>query len=147
MASLCFAEGEPQDNVICIMTGTTVLASGTSTYIIDLNNPMFGYRPLGDFSLQFKGFTHDAVGGATVNAAWRGCNYLPVGVRSTGLLNGAQTPQGKMASTTIVSNMNVENGNTEYVYGFFYIDPVRYMLIDITAGVSNLGVSAYVVVQ
>lgn len=52
-----------------------------------------------------------------------------------------------MASTAIVSNMNVQTGNTEYAYGFFTIDTVRYILVDVTAGVSTIGVTAWVKVD
>lgn len=139
---------EPASNVIKIMSGNTVSASGTSTFIIDLNSKEFGYRPTGDFSLQFKGFVAESpLGGATVSAAWRGCNVLPTGVTMTGLLPNRIIPTSKMASTAIVNGLNVVTGNTEYAYGFFTVDTVRYILVDITSGLSNLGISAYVKVD
>ena len=50
------APANRHENSIRIMSGQTIIASGTSTFIIDLRS--FRYYPIveGDFSLQFKGF-------------------------------------------------------------------------------------------
>lgn len=140
---------DPTANIVTIMSGTTLVASGTSTYIIDTLSQQFGYRPTGSFSLQFKGFSvgPSPAGGATISAAWRGTNTLPTGVTQTGLLPTYQTPTSKLESTSIVSAMNILSGNTEYSYWFFWVTPYRYVLVDITSGVSATGVTAYVKVD
>lgn len=153
LGTVAFAQqkADPAKNVILILSGVTLAANGTSTYIIDTNSGIFGNRPTGEFGLQFSGVSPvgPVTAGATINAAWRGSQKMPSGVSVyEGLLPPNASVTTILPSTAIVSNMNVVTGNTEYVYGFFTIDATRYILVDITAGIASLwNVQAYVKVD
>ena len=141
-------------NTVRIMSGVSILASGTSTFMIDLKDdryyPILSAEP---FSLQFSGLTcawvdpatqkTQSLSGATINAAFRMSNHFPSGSTVTpGLFTGAAVITSKLESTNIVTDLAYDSGNTEYTYDFFP-QKGRYLIIDITAGATDMVTSAY----
>jgi len=147
LAHASWPDCNPSDNNFKILSGVTIDASGTSTYIIDLADHCI---KTGDFSIQFSGTTcgweDPATGrsikltGATVFAGYRMSNYI-------GPPSGASVFKGlnphdsgitiTLESLSIVSDMAVDTGNTDYVYDFFP-EPCRYLIIDISAGATRI---------
>ena len=143
-----FGEGASMaDNNIPIMSGQTIAASGTCTFIIDLRNPAYYPITEGDFSLQFAGVTSawvtsagavSPMGGATINAAYRMSNRMPSGTVGigTGLLTGTSVITSNLESINIVTDLPIDTGDTEYVSSFWPVKKFRYLIIDITSGVT-----------
>ena len=135
-------------NTIKIMSGQTIVAGGTSTYMIDLKDNRYYPILLGEpFSLQFSGVSC-AAGSATpaakINAAYRMSNHFPSGDTVTpGLFTGAAKITSKLESTNIVTNLAHDSGNTEYTYDFFP-QKGRYLIIDISAGAVPMITSVYI---
>ena len=134
-------------NNIQIMSGNTIVGSGTSTYIIDLKNPVYWPIVYGSFSLQFSGVScaaGSATPGATIGVAYRQSNVLPSGVGvDKGLLTGTSEITSKLESINIVTGLAHDTGNTEYVYEFFP-EKCRYLIIDVTAGAIPMIATIYI---
>lgn len=153
--SIAFAQQPDQKrsrNTIRVLSGQTIFASGTSTYIIDLKNPAYWPIMYGNFSLQFDGVTCAwttggvalALSGATINAAYRQSNRIPDGSNVIkGILTGSSVIASKLESVNIVTNLAHDSGNTEYVYEFFP-EKCRYLIIDVTAGATDMNTTVYI---
>lgn len=148
-ANVTFAawpECDPKDNNIKILSGVTINgAGGTSTFIVDLRDHCI---TTGDFSVQFSGVTcgweDPATGevirlsGATINAYYRMSNHMPSGASVFKGLNPHDVSiTSALEQVTIVSDLNSQSGNTEYIYDFFP-DVCRILVIDITAGATTM---------
>jgi len=155
LSAQCFAfEGQSREpNNVLIMSGQTIFAGGTSTFIIDLKDDNYYPILIGEpFSLQFSGVSCagvDSTGkmlvltGATINAAYRMSNRIPSGVTAIGLLTGSKQITSKLESTDIVTDLAHDSGNTEYTYDFFP-QKARYLIIDITSGATDTITSVYI---
>ena len=106
--SLCFAyTDKPREpNTVVIMSGQTIAAGGTSTYVIDLKDDNYYPILIGEpFSLQFGGVTCawvvgssvSPMGGATINASFRVSNRMPSGNHT--IVKGLLTGTTKITST------------------------------------------------
>lgn len=133
---------------------------GTSTYIVDLKSPRF-YEVLGgSFSLQFSGLTGYALESGVTPILVSGVTVALVTVQQantlTGLVN-SQTGEGVSAgllvngniknnlrSLTVLSNMDVASGNTEYNHGFSPANRSRYLIINVTSGITNIWINELV---
>ena len=72
-----FGEGASRaDNSIQIMSGQTIIASGTSTFIIDLKNAAFWPILEGEFSLQFRGVTSAWVESRSIKKQIKKLNFF-----------------------------------------------------------------------
>jgi len=140
------AFGEEDPRPIYILHNQKVCAGGTSTFVIDLkekNKQHVEYQ-----SLQFLSNTTPywtALSGATVNAAARITHVLPSNIASgfRGLLSGVSPVNDNFRSTSIVSGLAHDSGNSRYVYDWS-VKNTRYELIDITAGVTDMYVTVVV---
>lgn len=155
-ANVAFAESiqKRSRNTIKIMSGVTIAASGTSTYIIDLKNPAYWPIVYGAFSLQFSGVTcgyedpatgkTGSLSGATINVAYRQSNRLPSGTNVIkGMLTGTSEVTSNLESINIVTDLAYDSGNTEYVYEFFP-EKCRYLVMDVTAGATTMVTTVYI---
>lgn len=143
MALASWPDCNPSDNNIKILSGNTITASGTCTYIIDLADYCI---KTGDFSIQFSGVTCawevgssvSPMAGATIFASYRMSNHMPSGSSVVKGLNPHDVViSNTLESLSIVSNMAFDTGNTDYVYDFFP-EPCRYILIDVSSGATPM---------
>jgi len=130
---------------INIFSGVTILKGGTSTYVVNVSkcNP-----PLrGNYTFQFSSVTpvgagEETVSGATINLAYRISNRLPSGTGvGVGLLTGVSVITSNLEGADIVTGLAHDSGNTEYTYGFWPTDNPGYVILDATAGVTDMIIS------
>lgn len=142
-AHAAWPECNPKDNNIKILSGVTIVASGTSTYIVDLRDHCI---VSGDFSIQFSGLTCAAGAynaGADINAYYRVSNHIPSGLSIyRGLLPHDSEITDNFEQVTIVSALAFDSGNSQYIYDFFP-DVCRFLIIDITAGVVSMNTDVW----
>jgi len=132
-----------------ILSGHTVYASGTCSFIIDLK-----YYKIkeGDFSIQLSGVTcgweDPATGiiqylsGNTINARCWSTNDLGSGVTHTGLMMGTDYIIDNLEGVTPFYNLNIQSGLTRYIYDFFP-DKARYLILDVIAGATSVVTSVF----
>ncbi len=145
--SVLFAQEVKEQPPMRIMSGQTIIAGGTSTFMINLRNPGYNFPVKGDFSIQFANMS-TATSGATVNAAYRISNVFPeatggISEGFEGILTGSSEITSSLESVDILSDVSVTSGNTDYLWGFWPVDITRILIIDITAGGYNITTDVY----
>jgi len=151
------AEAMPSRQSNTLETSVTVYASahgtaGSSVYAIDTKSPSF-YQPIrwnsgeSAFSIQMSGVTCAAnkstgeqlyQSGNSVTFAWSVANKLPSGLSTnTWFSNNGNLDLLEWNNIISGTSVNVQSGNTNYVYSF-PPDRARYVLLKATSGVTSV---------
>ncbi len=143
ISAFSFAGDQRDPNNFKVFSGQTIFGSGNSVYVVDLRDPRFWPITEFDFSLQISGVTArtTAISGATIDAIeFVVLPAMPSGNVAegfSGILSGSSVITAKLPWVTVVNDMDIATGNTEYPIPLFG-EKGKLLLIKWTSGASTL---------
>ena len=144
MVSWVHASDQRGANNFKVFSGQTIFASGNSVVVVDLRDPRYDKVVEFDFSVQLSGVTNTEgsyLSGSTIDAIqFVTLPTMPSGnVASdfSGILTGSSVFTAKLPWVTVVNDIDIKTGNTEYPVPL-YAEKGKLLLIRVINGAADL---------
>jgi len=151
MPVISLAQEQQRDaNNFKVFSGQTIFGSGNSVVVVDLRDPRYDKIVEFDFSIQLSGITStegEYLAGATIDAIqFVTLPVLPSGNVAegfSGILSGNSIFTAKINWTTVVNDLNIQSGDTEFGVPLF-AEKGRFLLLRLIAGAADILTSLWI---